>query len=137
MTVLCPSEHFYAQHGRRPQTWLERAWQLIRLVRCWLPGRAVVFVAASSLAALAWLAWVARLPGVRVSTRLQLDAALDDPPPPRAPGQRGRPRRKGKRRPTLEAGLADEKTPWSTLTVDEWYGEGPRAVDVATDTAGW
>jgi hypothetical protein len=33
----------------------------------------------------------------------------------------------------LEAVLADEKTPWSTLTVDEGYGEGPREVDVATD----
>ena len=57
--------------------------------------------------------------------------------PPRAPGQRGRPRLKGKRRPTLEAVLADEKTPWSTLTIDDWYGEGPREVEVATDTAVW
>ena len=36
-----------------------------------------------------------------------------------------------------EAVLADEKTQWSTLTVDDWYGEGPRAVEVATDTAVW
>jgi hypothetical protein len=33
--------------------------------------------------------------------------------------------------------LADEQTPWSTLTMDDWYGEGPREVDVATDTAVW
>ena len=33
--------------------------------------------------------------------------------------------------------MADEKTPWSTLTIDDWYGEGPREVDVATDTAVW
>jgi len=33
--------------------------------------------------------------------------------------------------------LADEKTQWSRLTVDGWYGEGPREVDVATDTAVW
>jgi hypothetical protein len=33
--------------------------------------------------------------------------------------------------------LADEKTPWSTLTIDDWYGEGPREVDIATDTALW
>src|SRR4030095_5523459 len=63
------------------------------------------------------------------------DAALYDPPPPRAPRQTGRPRLKGKRRPTLEAVLADEKTQWSTLTVDDWYGEGPRVVEVVTDTA--
>ena len=137
LTVLCPSERFYAQRGRRHHTLLERAWQIIRLVRRWLPGREVVFVADSSFAALEWLALVARLPRVSVITRLRLDAALYDPPPPRAPGQRGRPRLKGKRRPTLEAVLADEKTPWSTLTIDDWYGEGPREVEVATDTAVW
>jgi hypothetical protein len=137
MTVLCPSERFYAQRGRRHQTLLERAWQIIRLVRRWLPGREVVLVADSSFAALELLDRVAQWSRVSVITRLRLDAALYDPPPPREPGQRGRPRRKGKRRPTLEAVLADEKTQWSTLTIDDWYGEGPREVDVATDTAVW
>ena len=33
--------------------------------------------------------------------------------------------------------MADEKTPWTKLTMDDWYGEGPRAVDVATHTAVW
>ena len=135
--MLCPSERCSAQHGRRHHTVLERAWQSIRLVRRWVPGRAVVFVADSRGAALAGLAWVARWPGVSVSTRLRLDAALYDPPPRRAPGQRGRPRLTGKRRPTLEAVLADEQTPWSTLTMDDGSGEGPRAVEVATDTAVW
>jgi hypothetical protein len=116
---------------------LERAWQSIRLVRRWLPDREIVFVSDSSFAALELLDRVAQLSRVSLITRLRLDAALYDPPPPRAPGQRGRPRRKGKRRPTLEAVLADAKTQWSTLTVDDWYGEGPREVDVATDTAVW
>ena len=102
-----------------------------------VPDRELVFVADSSFAALEWLALVARLPRVSVITRLRLDAALYDPPPPRAPGQRGRPRLKGKRRPTLETGLADEKMQWSTLTVEDWYGEGPREVEVTTDTAVW
>jgi hypothetical protein len=137
LTVLCPSERFYAQRGRRHHTLLERAWQIIRIVRRWLPGREIVFVADSSFAALEWLALVARLPRVSVITRLRLDAALYDPPPQRAPGTKGRPRLKGKRRPTLEAMLADEKTQWSTLTIDNWYGEGPREVDIATDTAVW
>ena len=137
LTVLCPSERVYAQRGRRHHTLLERAWQIIRIVRRWLPDREVVFVADSSFAALEWLALVARLPRVSVITRLRLDAALYDPPPQRAPGTTGRPRLKGKRRPTLEAVLADEKTQWSTLTIDNWYGEGPREVDIATDTAVW
>jgi len=137
LTVLCPSERFYAQRGRCHQTLLERAWQIIQLVRRWLPGREVVFVADSSFAALEWLALVARLPRVSVITRLRLDAALYDPPPPRNPGHIGRPRLKGQRRPTLEAVLADDKTQWRKLTVDDWYGEGPREVEVATDTAVW
>ena len=33
--------------------------------------------------------------------------------------------------------LVDEKTQWCTLTLDDWYGEGPREVEVATDTAVW
>jgi DDE superfamily endonuclease len=137
LTVLCPSERFYAQRGRCHHTVLKRAWQSIRLVRRWLPERELVFVADSSFAALEWLALVARLPRVSVITRLRLDAALYDPPPPRAPGQRGRPRLKGQRRPPLEAVLAAEQTQWSKLTVDDWYGEGPREVEVATDTAVW
>src|ERR671933_632360 len=114
LTVLCPSERFYAQRGRR-QTLLERAWHSIRLVRRWLPDRELVFVADSSCAALAWLALVARWPRVSVITRLRLDAALYDPPPHRVPGTKGRPRLTGKRRPTLEAVLADGPTPWTTL----------------------
>ena len=137
MTVLCPSERFYEQQGRRHQTLLERAWQIIRLVRRWLPDREVVFVADSSFVALEWLDQVVRLSRVSVITRLRLDAALYDPPPPRAPRQTGRPRLKGKRRPTLEAVLADEQTQWSKLTIDDWYGKGPREVAVATDTAVW
>src|SRR5262249_23522390 len=103
LTVLCPSERFYAQRGRHHQTLLERAGKGIRVVRRWLPDRELVFVADSSFAALEWLALVAQLPQVSVITRLRLDAALYDPPPPRTPGTTGRPRLKGKRRPTLEA----------------------------------
>ena len=137
MTVLCPSERFYEQRGRRPQTLVERAGQMMRLVVRWLPGREVAFMADSSFAALELLDHVTTLPRASVITRLRLDAALYDPPPPRDPGQIGRPRLKGKRRPTLEVVLADEKTQWSKLTVDDWYGEGPREVEVTTDTAVW
>jgi hypothetical protein len=137
LTALCPSERFYEQRGRRHQPLTARAWQLMRLVVRWLPGREIVFVADSSFASLELLDKVATLPRASVITRLRLDAALYDPPPPRAPGTTGRPRLKGKRRPTLEAVLADEKTPWTKLTVDDWYGEGPREVEVTTATAVW
>jgi len=137
LTVLCPSERFYAQRGRRHQPLTERAWQMLRLIVRWLPDRDIACVADSSFAVLELLDKVKTLPRASVITRLRLDAALYDPPPPRAPGTKGRPRRKGKRRPTLEAVLADERTQWTTLVVAQWYGEGPRAVEVATDTAVW
>jgi DDE superfamily endonuclease len=137
LTVLCPSERFYEQRGRRHQPLTERAWQRMRLVGRWLPGREIVFVADSSFAVLELLNKVKTLPRGSVITRLRLDAALYDPPPPRAPGTQGRPRLKGKRRPTLEAVLTAERTQWSTVIVAQWYGEGPREVEIATDTAVW
>ena len=137
LTALCPSERFYEQRGRCPQPLTARAWQMIRLVGRWLPGREIVCVADSSFAVLELLAKVKTLPRASVITRLRLDAALYDPQPQRAPGTKGRPRLKGKRRPTLEAVLADERTQWTPVLVEQWYGAGPREVEVATDTAVW
>jgi hypothetical protein len=137
LTVLCPSERFYEQRGRHHQPLTTRAWQMIRLVTRWLPGREIAFVADSSFAVLELLDKVKPLPRISVITRLRLDAALYDPPPPRPPGTTGRPRLKGQRRPTLETVLADEGTPWTTVRVAQWYGKGPRDVEVTTDTAVW
>jgi hypothetical protein len=137
LTVLCPSERFYERRRRRHQNLTERAWQLIRLVRRWLPQRELVFVTDSRFAALELLAQVQSLPETSLITRLRLDAALYEPAPPRVPGQNGRPRLKGKRLPTLEAVLTDPDTEWSTLKVEQWYGEGPGDVEVTTDTALW
>src|SRR5215510_14034281 len=130
LTALCPSERFYAHRGRRHQPLTARAWQLMRLVVRWLPGRELVCVAKSSCAALELLDKVATLPRASVITRLRLDAALYDRPLHRVLGTTGRPRLTGKRRPTLEAVLADAKTQWTKLTVDHWYGEGPREIEV-------
>jgi hypothetical protein len=93
---------------------------MMRRVVRWLPGREIVCVADSSLAALELLDNVKTLPRGSVITRLRLDAALSDPPPSRAPGTTGRPRLTGTRRPTLEAVLVDEQTPWTSLRVEQW-----------------
>jgi hypothetical protein len=137
LTALCPSERFYQNRGRAHQKLTDRAWQLIQVVRRWLPGRAVVFVADSSFAVITLLKGVSDLQGVSLITRLRLDAALYDPAVARQPGQPGRPRLKGARRPTLQQLLATPHLTWTPLTLKHWYGEGVRRVEVCTDTAVW
>jgi hypothetical protein len=63
---------------------------------------------------------VSGLPNVSLITRLRLDAALYDPPPPRRPGEKGRPRVKGDRRPSLKGALTDPKTVWMKLEIKDW-----------------
>jgi hypothetical protein len=71
LTVLCPSERFYGQRGRRHHTLTERAWQMMRLVGRWLPEREIAFVTDSSFAALELLDKVTTLPRASVITRLR------------------------------------------------------------------
>jgi hypothetical protein len=66
-----------------------------------------------------------------------LAAARSAPAPARRPGQNGRPRKKGARRPTLQQVLKDPQTQWTAVTVNNWYGGGERTVEVCTDTAVW
>jgi hypothetical protein len=135
LTAWGPSERFSKQRGRRHQPWTARAGQMRqRVVRGW-PDRGIVLVADSRGAALELLDQVATRPRARVMTRLRLDAALDDPPPPRQPGTTGRPRLQGPRRPTRAAVVAEERTPGSPVRVAQGDGEGPREVAGATDTA--
>ena len=49
----------------------------------------------------------------------------------------GRPRLKGSRLPNLEQVLASPKTQWQTVTLNRWYGDGERQVEICTGTAVW
>jgi DDE superfamily endonuclease len=135
LTALCPSERYHQQRGRQHVTLTDRARQMLRVVRRWLPQRPMVVVADSSYAALEFLHAVRE--AVTLITRLRLDAALYTPAPARPPGQMGRPRKKGKRLPTLQHVLEDPKTRWSCIQVEHWYGHGPRTVEGTTGTAVW
>jgi hypothetical protein len=138
LTALAPSERHDAARGRRHKTLTDWARQLLLVARRWWPERAIVAVADSTYAALAFLAACRAWRGpVTVVSRLRLDAALYDPAPPRRPGQTGRPRRKGQRQPTLAAVAADPHTAWTALTLEHWYGAGPRLVEIASATAVW
>ena len=135
LTALAPSERYAQARGRRHKPLTERARLLLLLLARWLPGRRVIVVADSSYAAIELLAAVRQQ--VSVITRLRLDARLFDPPPPRQPGTKGRPRVSGARQPTLLGRLADPKTEWQRVTVTGWYGQGERRLDVVSGTALW
>jgi DDE superfamily endonuclease len=133
-TVLAPSERYHQQRGQRHKTLADWARQMIRQVHRWLPDRVLVIVADSSYAVLELLA--ACRP-VTMITRLRLDAALYEPAAPRSPGTMGRPRKKGKRLPPLEAVRDNPKTRWRQITVPRWYSQGSRPVAIVSKTCVW
>jgi hypothetical protein len=137
LTVLCPSERYYAGRKRRHQRLTDRAWQMIQLIARWLPEREVVFVGDSGFAVLDLLYLVSSTPRVDLITRLRLDAQLYDPAPKRKAGQSGRPRVKGARRPSPQQVLDNRKTKWAKIEIDHWYGGQRREVEVYTETAVW
>jgi hypothetical protein len=107
LTVLCPSERYHSELGGRHQSLTERAWQIIQLVRRWAPDRELIFVGDGSFAVLDLLGLVSLTPKTSLITRLRMDAELWDPAPERKPGQNGRPRVKGARRPSPQQRLDD------------------------------
>src|SRR4249920_876093 len=135
LTVLAPSARWSEAQGRRHKALTDWAKQAILQTKCWLPDRRVVVVADSGFSALELIAAARRY--VCFITRLRLDASLFEPAPKRRKGQMGRPALKGKRRPILNAVLADRKTVWTSITLTEWYGDQTRKLDYVSRTAVW
>jgi len=136
LTCLAPSERYRQKYRRRHKPVLHWARQMIFQAQRWLPDRELVVVADSAFSALEWLQALAQR-GITVITRLRLDAALYEPAPFRPPGTNGRPRKKGKRLPTLQQLLNKQTTSWQRLTVPGWYGEGDRVIEICTNSAVW
>ena len=135
LTALCPSERYCRERGRAHRKLTDRARQMLLLAARWLPQRDLVVTADSSFAALELLEAVRS--SVTVVTRLRLDAALYEPAPARAPKQMGRPRKKGRRLPTLQEVAKKGRTKWHKVTVRGWYGEPERVVEVVSQTCVW
>jgi alkylated DNA nucleotide flippase Atl1 len=135
LTVLCPSQRYHQARGKTHKKLTDYARQLTLQLRRWLPDRSLIIVGDSSFAALELLASVRAY--ATMVTRLRLDAALYEPAPPRRPGQMGRPRKKGKRLPTLKQVLTDSKTPWLRVLVSHWYGRRAYEVEITSATAVW
>src|SRR3990172_941643 len=137
LTVLAPSERYYTGKVRKHKKLTEWAHQMVLQARRWLPKRLLVIVADSSFAVIDLLWQLRQLKNpIGMITRFRLDAALYEPVKP-APGKMGRPRKKGKRLPTLEKIAEDKLTRWKRLTVQEWYGEKKRDIEITSKTAVW
>jgi hypothetical protein len=137
LTVLCTSERYHQERGRRHQKLTERAWQIIGLLSRWLPDRRLVFVGDSSFATLELLYKIQQTPNASLITRLRMDAELWSPAPKRKPGQNGRPRVKGARRPSPQQRLEDGHTKWTKVEIDAWYGGQKREVEIYTESCLW
>lgn len=93
---------------------LELGTAMLRELATWLPGRDFALTCDGAYAALAGM----ELPRTHVTSRLRRDAALYLPSPPRKPGQRGRPRKKGRRLPSPEHLARRVIHGWVPTTVD-------------------
>ena len=137
LTVLAPSERYYQGKARKHKKLTEWAHQMVLQARRWLPKRFLVVVADSSFAVIDLLWQLRQLQNpICMITRFRLDAALYEPAKP-TPGAMGRPRKKGQRLPTLETVAEDKHTRWKRLTVQQWYGEKKRMIEITSQTAVW
>ena len=137
LTVLAPSDRYYTGKARKHKKLTEWARQLVLQARRWLPKRLLVVVADSGFAVIDLLWQLRQLKNpICMITRFRMDAALYEPVQP-MPGKMGRPRKKGNRLPTLEKVAEDKDTRWKRLTVQEWYGEKKRDIEITSQTAIW
>jgi DDE superfamily endonuclease len=137
LTVLAPSERYYKGKTRGHKKLTQWAQQMVMQVRRWLPKRFLVVVADSSFAVIDLLWQLRQLKNpICMITRLRLDAALYEPAKATR-GTRGRPRKKGQRLPTLETLAEDQQTRWKRLTLQQWYGEKKRMIEITSNTAVW
>src|SRR5256886_510806 len=101
-----------AHAKRRQVTKPELLREMVALVAQWAGERTVYLVVDSAYAGRTVLE--DRPANVQVISRLRWDAALYAPPPPRRPGQKGRPRRRGDRWPALQHLIARRRR-WTAL----------------------
>jgi DDE superfamily endonuclease len=138
LTALAPSERYWEKQRRKPKLLTHWARQLVLQVQHWFPRRTIVVVADGAFASVPLLSeWTVRRRPIVCITRLRLDARLFRPAPPRKPGATGRPRLIGTRLPSLQQVLANRHTQWQRLSVNDWYGQGQRLIELTSGTAVW
>lgn len=134
-SVPAPGPKVSERKGGRHKTVAERAAQVVRILRRWLP-QAQLTLSGDGAYSVLELGLACRGADVRLVAPLEMDARLFAPPKPRRPGQPGRPAGVGKRLTKLVDQLHDPATVWRTVRVG-WYDQGVRHLQVLTGTALW
>ncbi len=135
LCVLLTSEEVDATLGHRHKTVPEWTQQLVKVIRRWLPDRAIKLVGDGAYSVVE-LGTACRSQQVTLIAPLRFDACLYTPPPARQPRQMGRPRLIGQRLPQLDQVLFDPRAIWHTVWV-KWYGQGKRQIEWCSGTALW
>jgi hypothetical protein len=135
LTVLAPSERYFASQGRRHKSVVDWARQMILQLARWLPGRRLIVLMDVNYTSQKLFGAIRR--HVTVVAQMRLDSRLHAPPPPRLPGQRGGCRKVGERLPSLKDRLLDPLTEWTSVRVSCWYNEREVDLLIATGTALW
>jgi hypothetical protein len=137
LTVLLLSPQTSAKLGKRHRTSVERASQLISLVRHWHPDREIIIAADGGFAAVPLVQHCQRKHiKVTLVCRLRWDARLFDPPPEQPQGKRGPKPKKGDRQPSLSDRLENPDTRWHTLKVT-WYGGEKKEIEYCSHPSLW
>jgi len=137
ITALASSKEYNKANNLRHKTTVDWALQMITLIRRWLPDRMIVLVGDGGYAAvkLALCCFGLPVPVILIS-RLRLDAALYDPPPPVKPGKRGKKPKKGKKQHSLQQRIDDPSTEWSTIRT-RWYDRKMRTLQMFSGVSLW
>lgn len=138
LPVLCalyrtPEED--RKRGRRHKTPCDLMRQLLRVLLRWFPRRNFVFAGDGGYGTHALAQFASRQSRLTLVSKFYKDANLHDSPPQRKPGTNGRPRVKGRKRPSPEEVVA--KTRSRQRLKVSWYGGGSRSVAVVTGTSHW
>ncbi len=137
LSVLAPSKNYSQSQNKRHKTTVDWTCQMIMQVRRWLPKHLIVLVGDGAYAALKLALCCCGLPTpVCLVSRLRLDAALYDFPPPPEPGKRGPKPKKGKKQKSLRERIKDESTQWSSVIID-WYDGIKRELEVCSGISLW
>lgn len=121
--------------ANKHKTSVDLVGQMVRIVRRWVPQRAIIFVVDGAFAAVK-LAHLCLDRKVVMVSRLRLDAALYHQPAPQPEGKRGPKPQKGRRQRRLKEWAARCDTPWEEIEV-AWYGGRKKQLLIFSRTALW